>query len=312
MAADEAKLTNVREVCVAAPLTVGADRRSDRRRLLAALICTLPIIGLEVVGGLWTGSLALLSDAGHMVTDAAALLLSLAAVWVATRPADVKRTYGYYRFEILCALVNGAVLVPISVGIVVEAIRRFPAPPEVRPVPMIAIAAVGLLANGLVYLVLRRSRSMNVRGALLHVAADAASSVGVVAAGLLILATGWRWVDPAVSVAIAAVIVVSAFRLMREAVDVLLEAVPAHLDLAEVLRAIEAVDGVAEVHDLHIWTLSSAIHALSAHLVVKPASVGQNDAILARVQAMLRERFAIEHATLQIESSSFARVDHAR
>ncbi len=292
--------------CASAAWAVAPERLADRRRLAAAFGLTLVILGLEVAGGLWTGSLALLSDAGHMLTDAVALLLSLAAVWVTTRPADVKRTFGYYRFEILCALLNGAILIPVSVGIAIEAYRRFRDPPQVDALPMMGIAAAGLFANGAVFWLLRRSQGMNVRGAMLHVVTDALSSFGVIAAGAILWATGWRWVDPVASIAIAAIIVIGAIRLIREAVDVLLEAVPRHLDLASVLEAMQGVDGVTAVHDLHIWTLSSKLIALSAHLVVRPAPVDENDRLLGRVQALLMDRFGIDHATLQIESRTFA------
>jgi cobalt-zinc-cadmium efflux system protein len=273
------------------------------------LALTLGVVGLEVAGGFWSGSLALLSDAGHVLTDAFALTLSLATVWITTRPADLKRTFGYYRFEILCALLNGAILLPISVGIAVEAWHRFRSPPEIHALPMIAVAALGLVINSSMFLILRRSKSMNVRAAMLHVASDAMSATGVIIAGCLLLLTGWRWVDPLTSVCIAAVIVYGAFRLIRDSVNVLLEAVPAHLDLADVFRAVQGIDGVVAVHDLHIWTLSSQIYALSAHLVVRPATVAENDAILTRVQSLLCDRFNIDHSTLQIESQTYA---HAR
>jgi cobalt-zinc-cadmium efflux system protein len=242
------------------------ERRAEGRRLVFSLILTLGIVVLEILGGLWSGSLALLSDAGHVVTDAVALALSLATVWIAMRPADAKRTFGYYRFEILSALLNGAILLPISAGIAFEAWRRFREPHEIHPLPMIGIAAIGLVVNAGQYVLLRRSKSMNVRSAMLHAMSDALSAMGVMIAGVVLLLTGWRWVDPVASILISVVIVFGAFRLIRDAVNVLLEAVPAHLDLAEVFRAVAGVEGVVEVHDLHIWTLTSEIHALSAEV----------------------------------------------
>jgi len=282
------------------------ERRAEGRRLLLSLVLTLGVVLLEILGGLWSGSLALLSDAGHVVTDAVALVLSLATVWIAMRPADAKRTFGYYRFEILSALLNGVILLPISAGIAIEAWHRFREPHEIHPLPMIGVAAIGLVVNAGQFVLLRRSQSMNVRAAMLHALFDAMSALGVMAAGAVLLLTGWRWVDPVASVFISAVIVLGAFRLMRDAVNVLLEAVPAHLDLAEVFRAVAGVDGVVEVHDLHIWTLTSQIHALSAHLVVQTTTSADNDALLTRVRSMLCDRFDIDHVTLQIESHAHA------
>jgi cobalt-zinc-cadmium efflux system protein len=305
---EEARRQSLAE-CTTAGHANAPERRDEGRRLLASLILTLGVVGLETAGGLWSGSLALLSDAGHVMTDAVALVLSLATVWITTRPADVKRTFGYYRFEILCALVNGAILLPISGGIAFEAWRRFRSPHEVHPLPMMGIATLGLIINAAMYLLLRRARSMNIRAAMLHVASDALSALGVIVAAGVLFVMGWKWVDPVASVCIAGVIVFGAVRLIRESVNVLLEAVPAHLDLAEVFTAVKGVDGVVEVHDLHIWTLSTRIYALSAHLVVSPAGAVDNDAILSRVQSLLCDRFDIGHSTLQIESQSYA---HAR
>lgn len=286
----------------------GHDRARDRGRLLGTLGLTAFMMVAEAVGGWWSGSLALLSDAGHMLTDAAALLLAVLALWFAGRPADLKRTYGFFRLEILSALVNGLTLVGIAGLIGYEAWERLANPRPLNAPLMLTVAAVGLLVNIGGMILLSRSQSMNVRAAFLHVAGDALSSVGVIAAGAVAWLTGWTLLDPIISVAIAAIIAVGAVGLVRQAVHVLLEAVPEHIDLVEVFGAMKTVVGVQEVHDLHVWTISHGLHALSAHLVVRlEGGAADHDDVLASARGLLRERFGIEHATLQIESESFAR-----
>jgi cobalt-zinc-cadmium efflux system protein len=282
------------------------ERRKDRKRLIAALAVTSIIALAEAAGGYLFRSLALLSDAGHMLTDVSALALSLLALWFAGKPATVKKTYGYYRLEILSALINGVVLLGITVLIVLEAIQRLREPAEVRLGGMAVVAAVGLVANLVTLSLLHRSHSMNVRGAFLHVVGDTLSSVGVLLAAGLIWWTGWLWLDPSLSVLIAAVIVASAVRLVRDAVDVLLEAVPAHVDVEAVKDILLRVQGVTAVHDLHVWTISSGLYALSAHLVVLDPMVCNNDQILSAVKHELFDRFGIDHTTIQIESETYA------
>nr|WP_233261256.1 cation diffusion facilitator family transporter [Vitiosangium sp. GDMCC 1.1324] len=282
------------------------ERRKDRTRLLFALVLTGTIAVAEAVGGYITNSLALMSDAGHMLTDISALGLSLLALWFSGKPADLKKTYGYYRMEILSALLNGVLLLGITVIIVVEAWERFRAPTEVRLGPMAIVATVGLLANLGALAFLHRTHSMNVRGAFLHVLGDALSSVGVlVGAGVMYL-TGWYAIDPLISLLISVVIVVGAVRLVRDAVDVLLEAVPAHVDMAAVKELLVKVQGVRDVHDLHVWTIASGMYALSAHLVVGDPMVCNNDEILSAVKHELFDRFGIDHTTIQIESETYA------
>lgn len=288
------------------PPEAALARQKDGRRLLGALVATAVIAIAEAVGGVVAGSLALLSDAGHMLADVSAIGLSMFSLWFATRPADPRRTYGYYRLEILSALVNGVVLVGIAGLILFEAAQRISQPTPVRVGPMLAVAVVGLLANLLALFFLRSSHSLNVRGAFLHVLSDTLSSVGVIAAAGVIHFTGWTVVDPLFSVVIAAVIVFGAVGLVRDAVDVLLEAVPAHVDLEAVRQLMARVSGVTEVHDLHVWTISSGIYALSAHLVVEDPMVCNNDAILGSVKHELFDRFGIDHTTIQIESESYA------
>lgn len=282
------------------------ERRKDRRRLIWALGLTAVIAAAELLGGLFANSLSLISDAGHMLTDLSALMLSLIAIFLASRPADPKKTYGYYRAEILSALVNGVVLIGLTGFILYQAYQRVGAPETVKLGAAAGVGTLGLLANLLALTFLRRAHTLNVRGAFLHVLGDTLSSVGVLVGTGLMWLTGWYVVDAVVSMAIALVIVVSAIRLLRDAVDILLEAVPAHVDLERVRSIMTGVNGVTEVHDLHVWTISSGIYALSAHLVVVDPMVCNNDEILTAVKHELLERFGIDHTTIQIESESYA------
>ena len=284
------------------------ERAAERRSLSLALALTVVVMVAEAVGGWLTGSLSLQADAGHMLTDASALGLALLALWFASKPADPKATYGYYRLEILAALANGVTLLLLALYIGWEAVERLRDPQPIRAGTMLVVAGIGLATNLLGILLLKgRGHSLAVKGAYLHLLGDTLSSVGVVAAGAVVWFTGFTAADAVVSVLIALVVVYGAIRLVREAVDVLLEAVPAHLDLAEVLHAMEHVEGVTAVHDLHIWTISSGMHALSAHVVVGGCDLGKNDEILRRVKGELHEQFGIDHVTLQIETPAYCR-----
>jgi cobalt-zinc-cadmium efflux system protein len=247
-----------------------------------------------------------MSDAGHMVTDISALVLSLLALWFAGRPANVKKTYGYYRLEILSALANGVILLGITAVIAFEAYHRFRAPQPIKLGPMVMVAGIGLAANLCAMAFLHRSESISVRGAFLHVVGDALASLGVIVGAGVMFWTGWLVIDPLISIGISLVIVFGAFRLVRDAVDVLLEAVPAHVDLDAVRQLMARVRGVTAVHDLHVWTISSGIYALSAHLVVLDPMVCNNDEILSAVKHELFDRFGIDHTTIQIESETYA------
>ena len=274
--------------------------------MAAALVLTCIIAVVEAIGGWLTGSLALLSDAGHMWTDVSALGLALLAAWWAGRPANRKRTYGYVRLEILSALVNGVMLLAITVFIVIEALERLKRPTPVLLGPMALVATIGLGGNLLAMSFLHSGHSLNTRSAFLHVLGDALASVGVlVAAGVMAL-TGWHGVDPLISIGISAVVVVGGWRLLREAVDVLLETVPPHVDVDGVEKALAGIPSVIAVHDLHIWTVGSGMVALSAHLVVDEPSACENDTILVAAKRALVERFGIDHSTLQIESQALA------
>ncbi|MDV3295109.1 MAG: cation diffusion facilitator family transporter [Brachybacterium paraconglomeratum] len=279
-----------------------AGRRGNRRRLALVLALVLAYIVVEVVGGLLTNSLALLADAGHMLSDAAALALSLFALWIAERPATPTRTYGYYRTEILAALVNGATLVAIAIYIFVEAIERFRAPPEVMGGLMMAIAAGGLVVNlaGLWILNAGRGESLNLQGAWLHVLTDALGSVGAVLGGALVYFFGWSWADPAVSVLIGLLVLYSSWSLLKDAVAVLMEGVPGGIDVDEVRDAIIAVPAVQGVHDLHVWSITSGLVALSAHVTVAPADYTPRT--LKLIRDALHRRFGINHVTVQLEA----------
>ncbi|HVE85221.1 MAG TPA: cation diffusion facilitator family transporter [Myxococcales bacterium] len=284
----------------------GEERSRDRRRLGQALCLTAVILVAEAVGGWVSNSLALLSDAGHMLTDVSALALSLVALWLAEKPATLKKTYGFYRTEILSALANGVTLLGITAFILYEAYQRIRVPEPVQVGTAALVAGVALVANGVALRFLHQSHSMNVRGAFLHVLGDALASLGVLLGMGLLWLTGWSWVDPVVSVGISVIIVWGAFQLVRDAVDVLLEAVPAHVDLDAVKTILGKVEGVTAVHDLHVWTISSGIYALSAHLVVLDPMVCNNDQILSAVKHELYDRFGIDHTTIQIESETYA------
>jgi cobalt-zinc-cadmium efflux system protein len=284
-----------------------ADERGGRagsaRPLALALAVTFLFLLVEVAGGLITGSLALLADAGHMGTDAAALALALFARWLAARPATPARSFGYLRAEVLAAFLNAAALIVASAFILWEAIGRLDEPPEVDSLPMLGVAVAGLLANAAAAWVLARggghAHDLNTRGALLHVLGDLLGSLGAIAAALIMLATDWYLADPLLSAGIGLLILWNTWRLLRETIDVLLEAAPASLDVPALRRAMEAVPGVSGVHDLHVWTVTSSLVALSGHVEVDGRRPWAD--LLLELAALLRERFGIAHATLQPE-----------
>jgi cobalt-zinc-cadmium efflux system protein len=277
----------------------------NRRGLALTLGLAAAYMVAELVGGWLTGSLALLADAGHMLSDVAALGLSLFAMWMARRPPTAKRTFGYHRMEILAALANGATLVAISIFVLVEAVQRFRNPPEVDAPVMMAIATGGLLVNlsGLWILREGRDESLNVRGAWLHVLTDALGSVQAIAAGALIWAFGWQWADPVASVLISLLVVYSSWSLLKEATGVLMESAPSHIDVDEVRDAMMSLPGVIEVHDLHVWTITSGMETLSAHVVVEEGCYDCD--VLTEIRTTLHERFGIHHMTVQMETSAF-------
>jgi len=268
------------------------------------------VMVVEIAGSWFSNSLALLSDAGHMFTDILALGLAMFAVTMACKPASPRVTYGYYRFEILAALANGVLLGMIALILFYEAWMRFLNPPEVAGGVVVVVAAVGLVANlaGLYILKGAAHLGLNVRGAAMHVLSDTLSSAGVVVGGAVIALTGWMQIDSILSAAIGLVIVVGAVRLVREAVNVLLETAPAGISLATVRGEIESISGVRQVHDLHIWSITSGMTALSGHVVLQATTLEHSDQILNTIKERLRQRYAIEHTTIQVESESYREV----
>ncbi len=283
---------------------------SGSRRLLLVLGLVLAVGIVEVAGGLLTGSLALLADAGHMATDAAGLGLALLAVWIGRRPATPERTFGYERVEIFAAAINAVVLLVVAAVIVIEALRRAAQPPEVIGLPMLVIAAVGLVANVVSLRVLHAGSrlSLNLRGAYLEVMGDLLGSVAVIVAGTVILATGWTPIDTIASVLIALLIVPRTWTLLWEAIDILLQATPREIDLGEVRRHLLRAEGVVDIHDLHAWTLTSGRHVVSAHVVISPTA--DPPSVLDELCSCLSDDFDFEHSTIQLESTDRQRLEH--
>jgi cobalt-zinc-cadmium efflux system protein len=284
----------------------GQGHTAQRSALRLGFLLTLGILVVEVVAGFAAHSLALLSDAGHVLTDALALGLAWFAVAQAERPADARRTFGYHRVGILTALLNGATLALITVGIAFEAVRRLQHPSAVEPAIMIPAAALAIVANVAIGLRLHRSagESLNARAALLHVVGDVGASAAVIAGAIAILVTGATWIDPALSLLIAAVIALGAVRVVREALNILLEATPRGLSMDQLVRDMTARPGVYGVHDLHVWTISSGVQALSSHVVIADLPPSGSAPILDDLSAMLRDRYGIAHTTLQFESEA--------
>lgn len=278
-----------------------------RRALWITFALTFTYFVIEVVGGILTNSLALLADAAHMLTDVGGLALALFAAWMSQKPATPAKTYGYYRVEILAALANAVVLFLISFYILYEAYQRFQEPPEVASMPMLAVAAVGLVVNLVGIWNLRRGagESLNVQGAFLEVVSDTLGSLGVIAAGVIMLTTGWYYADPIFSVLIGLFILPRTWGLMMQAVNVLLEGTPAHINLKAVEETILSVPGVAGVHDLHVWAITSGMEALSAHVVlVEEADPRDTQKLLERLNTRLKEEFGLDHTTIQVERAS--------
>lgn len=283
------------------------NSRSKRLLLTFALVCLYMLA--EFVGGILSGSLALLADAGHMLSDAAALGLTLFTMWLAKRPADEQRSYGYQRAEILAALCNGVTLVTVALWLLVEAWHRVFAPAPVNGVMVFAVATGGLVVNALGLIILSpvRGQSLNFEGAWLHVLSDLLGSVGAITAGALIWLFGWVWIDPLISVFISLLIAFSAYRLLRSSVAVLMQAVPDSVSLPEVRAVLKADERVLDIHDLHVWTLASGHDVITAHIVVRDLS--QTSALLSDLHQDLRQRFQLSHSTLQLEPQEFGETE---
>ena len=277
------------------------------RTFIYALLLTLGFAAVEAAAGVWANSLALLGDAGHMATDGVALGIAALAAWVALKPASARHSYGFGRAEVMAALINTLFMLIIVAAIVLEAIMRLRRPPAVHAPVVMLVGVIGMLINFGLYRVLRRGEaSLNLHAALLHVLGDLLGSLAALVSGVVIYFSHWLYIDPLLSLFIAALILVSSLRLMRDAARVLLEGVPRGLDLAEIGRSIAGIQGVRSVHDLHVWSLSSREVSLSAHIVVD--DMGRWQDVLLQIREQLRERYAIAHVTLQPELAVLARV----
>ena len=289
------------------------------KRFLLSIGLTAAILVAEVIGGLWTGSLALLSDAAHVFMDIFALGLSFIALRLSALPADDRHTFGYHRLEVLAALTNGITLGAIAVGIFSEAWQRWQSPGDIKSSQMLVIAAIGLVVNLIVAWVLgghdhqagehnHAHKDLNVHSAFLHVLGDAISSVGVILAAIVIGATGWMWLDPLMSVVIGVLILFSSVRVLRSSLHILIEGVPEGLSLKEISRAVTNVAGVSEVHDLHVWSLCSGHTALSAHVTVQDQSLLDSNGVMAEIKRSLLDDFHIEHTTIQFECAACGQI----
>ena len=278
----------------------------SKRRLAIVFGLTVAYLLVEVAGGLISGSLALLADAGHMLTDVAGVGLALLAIWFAERPASPERTYGYYRVEILAALTNAIVLIGISLYILYEAYRRFMKPPEVESGLMLGVAAVGLVVNIVGMYILRAGsrESLNMKGAYFEVLSDMLTSIGVIVASIIMLTTGWYYADPLISAGIGLFILPRTWLLMREAVGVLLEGTPSDVNLTALRESMRKLPGVSDVHDLHVWTLTSGVNAMSAHAVLTDDK--GHDQVLKAVREIASSQFKISHITVQLENEACA------
>jgi cobalt-zinc-cadmium efflux system protein len=286
------------------------QNQTIEKRFLISLILTALILVAEVIGGLWTGSLALLSDAAHVFLDILALGLSYGALRLSALPADDRHTYGFHRFEVIAALANGVTLAGVAIGIFIEAYHRLQAPEPVKSVELLVIATVGLIVNLIVAFVLgghdherdeHEAEDLNVKSAFLHVLGDAVSSVGVIVAALIIWRTGWTLADPLMSVLIGLIIVASSWRVTKASLHILVEGVPEGFHLADVAQTMGGAPGVTDVHDLHVWSLCSGHTALSAHVVVADQSLGQAQVVMDEIKRRLRSDFGVEHTTIQFE-----------
>jgi len=279
------------------------DQNASGGKLLVSLIITVTTLVAEVIGGLLTGSLALLSDAAHVFLDIFALALSYGAVRLATRAPSGKHSFGFARMKVLAAFVNGSTLLLISIEIFREAIIRFANPQAIIAVPMLIVAGIGLAANLLVALVLggHDHEDLNARSAFFHVLGDALSSIGVIIAGIVILFTGWTWVDPLASIVIGIIILGGSFKILKEAIHLLNEGAPEDAETDKVAETLAKIPEVISVHDVHVWSLDPSVRLLSAHIVLKDQSLHATSTIMAEAKRILRERYKIEHTTIQFE-----------
>ena len=279
---------------------------STQRNLLIVLLITAGVMIAEIIGGLLANSLALLSDAGHMLTDILALGLSIVAMRFAQKPPTATKTFGFYRLEILAAFFNGMLLFFISLYIFYEAYQRIVHPEEIKGLVMLVVAAIGLLANGVGIVILKKTAlsNLNVKSAFFHIVGDTISSVGVIVGGLVILYTGWNLVDSLIGIFIGMLILGGAYRLVRESIDIFLEATPRDIDAEKMLDDLHEIEGVKEIHHLHLWTITSGIYAMSAHVLIEDLLVSRCAQILQEIERLLQGKYGMEHTTIQFESES--------
>jgi cobalt-zinc-cadmium efflux system protein len=277
-----------------------------RKELIYALSIVLIIMVVEVIGGFLSNSLALLSDSAHMLVDALAIGLAVFAINVATRPATPQKTFGYHRVEIMVALINGTILVILSLFIFYEAYQRFLDPPQIQAPIMLLVAVIGLIANMAGIFLLREVSkvSLNVKAAFWHILGDTISSAGVIAAAVIVMLTNWRFADAIMAGVIGCIIIWGAIRLIRESVDILLEAVPRNINIVKVVEELKNLNGVTDVHDVHIWAITSGIYSLSAHVLIQDQTVSNSEEIVKILNSTLSEKFNITHTTLQLECRS--------
>ena len=292
-------------------------------RFVLSMIFTAAILIVEVIGGFWTGSLSLLSDAAHVFMDVFALALSYLALRLSALPADDRHTYGYHRLEVIAALINGITLGAIAIEIFTESWTRWQNPTSIKSMEMLVIAVIGLVVNLVVAFVLGghqhehaegeeehdEAEDLNVRSAYLHVLGDAISSVGVILAAMIIWLTGWNWLDPLMSVFIGILIVVSSWRVLKSSLHILIEGVPEHLSMEKIGQSMASVSGVQDVHDLHVWSICSGHIALSAHIITDNLPPAESDAIMTELKARLK-KFGIEHTTIQLECAACGQGKH--
>jgi cobalt-zinc-cadmium efflux system protein len=277
--------------------------QSGSKGLLIALIITIVMMMAEVAGGFLSNSLALLGDAGHMFTDVFSLGLSLFAFNMARRPPNSTKTYGYHRMEVMAALTNGALLIIISIAIFYEAYRRFASPPEIKGPIMLIIASIGLIANlaGIYVLKDTHTDNLNIRSAFLHIVGDTLSSVGVILGGILIITEKWYFVDPIISILIGVIIIRGAISIIFESSSILLEYVPGNIDPDTVNKALMGIKGVKNVHDLHIWAITSGLYSMSSHIMIDDKMISEGALIIQQVEGVMKEKFHISHTTIQLE-----------
>ena len=279
---------------------------SNKNGLIIALLITIVFFFIELIGGFASSSLALVSDAGHMLTDAMALGLALMAFLFSSRPATKERTFGFYRLEIISALFNGSLLILISLFIFYEAFKRFAHPAEIQTGLMLTIAVIGLFANAIPAIILYRKPggNLNIRGAYLHLLADTASSIAVIAGGVIIYFTNFYVIDPILSVFIGILILKGALDLVYQSINILIESTPSGISIDEVASAIMNVKGVQSIHDLHVWAITSGLNAISAHVIIKDVETERASALLKEINGMLKDRYNISHSTFQTECNS--------